>query len=215
MAAAPLPYAWFVTVLSSRPKCNLLPSPRLYVTGRRKTSARSPTILSGIVLDWRKERSPCRIFRRAHPKMPVWCTQSAWVDTNTTFIPATKHSSGTNSTQQCQNETTSEPSSSRRTTHHYASTGIASGDAKPPRTLPNTSAQGVAPLRMEPRAVLELRTNHALSPYRPDAWEKYLAAAGLPYKYAHIVQGLRTGFKIDFPLITFTQTPSNRPSTVE
>ena len=87
--------------------------------------------------------------------------------------------------------------------------------APPSCILPDMSAQDVVCHRTEQKNALVLRANRALSPYHPDAMEQHLITAGLRDKYAHIIEGLRMGFKIDFPPITTTQTPPNRPSIVE
>ena len=65
---------------------------------------------------------------------------------------------------------------------------------------------------MEPRNVLELRKLQALTPYKPQAWDHYLSVANLTKKYPSLSQSLRTGFFLDFPIITLTQTPPNKSS---
>ena len=87
--------------------------------------------------------------------------------------------------------------------------------APPSRILPDMPAWDAVRHRTECQNALMLRANCALSPYHPDTMEQHLTAAGLRDKHAHIIEGLRTGFKIDFPPISTTQTPPNRPSIIE
>jgi len=51
-----------------------------------------------------------------------------------------------------------------------------------------------------------------LTPYKAEAWEQELHLAGIFDRFVKIPEGLRLGFKIDFPSIHAVQTPSNRDS---
>lgn len=68
---------------------------------------------------------------------------------------------------------------------------------------------------MEPRLAVRLRSNKALTPYIPDAWEWWLRASGLLSRYPSIPDGLRFGFAVGLanPHISFT--PPNNPSILE
>jgi hypothetical protein len=63
---------------------------------------------------------------------------------------------------------------------------------------------------MDPMSALELRKSLALTPYNPQAWESLLLDSGLSSKYPLLPQSLRTGFVINIPNITTTQTPPNK-----
>jgi len=65
---------------------------------------------------------------------------------------------------------------------------------------------------MEPRAVLELRRHNPTTPYKANNWDKILRAAGLLPCFAKVPEGIRSGFKLNFPTITITQTPANSQS---
>ena len=74
------------------------------------------------------------------------------------------------------------------------------------------SAQAVLLPPMEPRSALELRKSLALTPYKPQAWEALLSESGLSSRYPFLTQNLHTGFLINIPKITSTQTPPNKSS---
>ena len=83
--------------------------------------------------------------------------------------------------------------------------------------LPMTSDTSVpvAPLHLtELRNVLELRKSQALTPYNVQVWKSLLRESGLDKKYPSLPQSLRSGFIINIPNITSTQTPPNN-STVK
>ena len=64
----------------------------------------------------------------------------------------------------------------------------------------------------ELKAALEHRRAKALTPYNPDTWTTELHNAGIIDHFNTIPDGLKFGFKIDFPNITHVQTPMNAPS---
>ena len=167
------------------------------------------------MLALRKVESHPRIFQWAPPKRLIQCAWYAWVNTDTIYTCVTKSSSGTNSTLWCQDETRTEASSSKRTTHHCASTGIGKVVAPPSCILPDMSTWDAVCHHTEQQNALMLRANCVLSPHHPDAMEWHLIAAGLRDKHAHVIEGLQTGFKINFPPISTTQTPPNQHSIVE
>jgi hypothetical protein len=68
---------------------------------------------------------------------------------------------------------------------------------------------------MELKHALELRKLKALTPYKPDTWERLLSQAGCLSQYRHIPDSLRFGFSINLPRILSTQTPPNRPTIIE
>ena len=77
------------------------------------------------------------------------------------------------------------------------------------------SAQAVLLPPMEPRSALELRKSLALTPYKPQAWEALLSESGLSSRYPFLTQNLHTGFLINIPKITSTQTPPNKSIITE
>jgi len=64
-------------------------------------------------------------------------------------------------------------------------------------------------------AVLERRKLKPLTPYKADAWERALHDAKALGRFAKVPEGLRSGFAIDFPLITHVQSPPNKDSITE
>ena len=77
-----------------------------------------------------------------------------------------------------------------------------------------TFAQGVGRTLTELLAALELRKWEPLTPYRHKAWEASLSHFGLLQHFAKVSVGLHTGFVLNFPLISQTQAPPNRPSII-
>jgi hypothetical protein len=77
------------------------------------------------------------------------------------------------------------------------------------------SAQVALRHPMEPRNALELRKAQALTPYNSQVWEAQLLESGLYKKYLLLPQNLRTGFLINIPNITTTQTPPNKSTISE
>jgi hypothetical protein len=78
----------------------------------------------------------------------------------------------------------------------------------------STSVQAAEPRPMEPRDALELRTRFPQTPYKADAWEQALRDANLFFSFIDIPSGFRNGFIIDFPPISYTQSPPNKDSFV-
>jgi hypothetical protein len=91
-------------------------------------------------------------------------------------------------------------------------TGNAPQAAPVPAMITGTSALGAPPLPTEHKIALELRKLQALTPYKPQAWESLLLTTNLTKRYPSLVQSMRTGFFLDFPIITHTQTPPNTSS---
>ena len=93
------------------------------------------------------------------------------------------------------------------------------GNAKQAATAPpmiyDISVQVVPRRLMELKNVLELRKSLALTPYNSHAWESMLSASGLSKKYPSLPQNLRTGFLINMPMISTTQTPPNKSVITE
>lgn len=65
---------------------------------------------------------------------------------------------------------------------------------------------------MELRAALKARASKARTPYQPEVWSRFLSAAGLIHKYAHIPNGFHFGFMGSVPTIHHTYSPPNSPS---
>jgi hypothetical protein len=57
------------------------------------------------------------------------------------------------------------------------------------------------------QSALELRKLTPLTLYKADTWDYELHSAGVLDCFVKIPQGLRLGFKIDFPSILNVQTP--------
>ncbi len=68
---------------------------------------------------------------------------------------------------------------------------------------------------MGPARVLARRRTEPVTPYPWRAWHSALQEVGLLPVHAGIVQGLTHGFRVDFPAVTQTQAPPNRPSVEE
>ena len=64
----------------------------------------------------------------------------------------------------------------------------------------------------ELKAALEHRRAKALTTYNPDTWTSELRNVGIIDCFNTIPDGLKFGFKIDFPNIMHVQTPMNAPS---
>jgi hypothetical protein len=99
-----------------------------------------------------------------------------------------------------------------KTESSYALPGKERKAATAPNTTIITPVQGVEPPLTEPRAVLELRKHNPTTPYRADNWDKILKAAGLLPWFAKVPKGICSGFILNFPTITVTQTPTNSQS---
>jgi hypothetical protein len=97
------------------------------------------------------------------------------------------------------------------TESRFVPTGNVLPAAPVPIMTPVISVQAVLPLPMEPKTALALRRASALTPYDSNAWESLLLLSGLSFKYPSLPQNLRTGFFINMPNITLTQTPPNKP----
>jgi hypothetical protein len=95
-----------------------------------------------------------------------------------------------------------------------SSAQIGSGQtvAPPPLTTLVTSAQGAENRITGLRAVLERKKLEPSPPYNPEAWHKYLHAAGMQEKYPGIPGGLRFGFDTGIQPISQTFAPLNHPS---
>jgi hypothetical protein len=81
--------------------------------------------------------------------------------------------------------------------------------------MPDTSVQDAEQPLMEPRSVLEHRKQVPLTPYKAEAWARELRRAGVMECFINIPDGLRLGFKINFPSISIVQTPPNKDSIAE
>lgn len=80
--------------------------------------------------------------------------------------------------------------------------------------MPSTSVQAVELPPTERSVALVLRNRVPITPYKPDAWERALQSHGLLNRFHNIPEGLRTGFKLDFPPISHVQSPPNKDSVV-
>ena len=64
-------------------------------------------------------------------------------------------------------------------------------------------------------AATKLNCVQALTPYKPEAWRKWLSAANLITRYPNIYDGLRFGFSANIPPLSQTFAPPNNPSIEE
>lgn len=96
----------------------------------------------------------------------------------------------------------------------FAATGNVHLDAVPLLTTPGTSVQVVWQPLMELKHVIERRKLEPVTPYKADAWQAQLQRAGLIDRYAHLPEGFRHGFTLNFPYIKTTQSPPNKDSIV-
>jgi len=104
-----------------------------------------------------------------------------------------------------------EPSLARPRVNSSAPDGNAKMGAQT-NTRMLTSAQDAEQHHMVLRAALKLRKAKALTPYNSDAWTAELHNAGIINRFSTIPDGLKLGFRIDFPNITHVQIPMNAPS---
>ena len=87
--------------------------------------------------------------------------------------------------------------------------------ASAPPMIYAISAQAVPHRLTELKSALELRKSLALTPYNSQTWESMLSLSGLYKKYPSLPQNLRTGFLINMPIISTTQTPPNKSIITE
>lgn len=78
-----------------------------------------------------------------------------------------------------------------------------------------TSAPDASSQLTAHKLVLARRSQQALTPYNPDAWEQSLRSTGLWSKYSHLPHSMRFGFNLQIPAITVTQAPPNKDSITE
>ena len=123
---------------------------------------------------------------------------------------ATKRRHGTTNTTRSPNESTGNYLP-RPPTNAYAPNGNEKKAARN-ENASATFAQDAELQLMELTDALSLRSVRPQTPYKPDAWEQMLRIADLVNDYGDIPNGLRYGFKIDFPNITHVQSPPNSPS---
>ena len=152
-----------------------------------------------------------RIFRPAQAERSIPPVQSAWAATSTMCANAAPTPHGTAFTRQSPNASGAS-CSAETAVLPFVSTGNSPVVATAAATTAATSALAVPNRLTVLRNALKYRKLEALTPYRPDAWEHFLLAAGLHDSYPHIPTGLRQGFRINLPPIAHTQSPPNRSS---
>jgi hypothetical protein len=101
------------------------------------------------------------------------------------------------------------------TENRFAVTGKDTQAAPIPPMITDISAPVAHRHLTELKHALELRKSQALTPYNPQAWESLLRVSGLSQKYPSLPQSLRSGFLINIPKFTSTQTPPNSPTIIE
>lgn len=77
---------------------------------------------------------------------------------------------------------------------------------------PSMNAPDVMTLDTGPKDVLKLRRAKALTPYIPEAWERWLHTCNLIHRYPLISDGLRHGFHAGLSNLAIPFTPPNNPS---
>lgn len=156
--------------------------------------------------------SRTRVFGAAQHTSPS--ALSAWVDETTTFGTAGCPEHGTELMPPSPSAK-GELLSQRPHANLSVSTGKPSKDVPRRLTTTGIAVRAADPLPMAPRNALELRRHRIECIYPADAWEALLKNANLLEKYPFLVHGFRAGFFFDFPSISSTQTPPNRPSVIE
>jgi hypothetical protein len=161
----------------------------------------------------RGETTESRTFKLAQVEGPILPVRSAWAAIHTKSSSVQPLSCGMSH---------GHPWPSAPTRHlscemgdQSVGTGKESQDVRTPPTTRGTSAPDALLQLTELRNVLELRKSRALTPYNPPAWESLLRDSGLLKRYPSLPQNLRTGFLINIPKVTTTQTPPNRPVITE
>ena len=170
--------------------------------------------LTTAMFEMKSCKNPCSFF---HPALPRRLTQhvwSAWVNINITSSNAMRHSPGTSSIQLSPNELRVEICFSSEEISPFVSAGSGPKVADQPNTTANISAHVAALQLIEHTNTLEHRKYRALTHYHLEAWEHYLNAKNIMYTHGHIIQGLQISFKLDFSLITITQTLPNWDSII-
>jgi hypothetical protein len=148
-----------------------------------------------------------RFFRPAQPSRVNRSVLYAWPRTHTTPGSAAPRPFGTDPRPDVTR--TRRGASSPLGAPPCAATGTIAEAVHPVPTNSGTNVQGVETRITELRDVLELRRNQALTPYRVDAWEKFLHQCNLHVKYPNLVFSLRNGFNAGIRSIVSTYTPPN------
>lgn len=110
---------------------------------------------------------------------------------------------------------TPEAASSTGVARKSASTGSATLAVPPPAASIGTSAQDAALVSMAPTPAHWLSEYRAATLLRAEGWKYLLECAGLADAYPSIVEGIRDGFRIGFPIIYCTHAPPNSVSLYE
>jgi hypothetical protein len=120
--------------------------------------------------------------------------------------------SGTTQPRPTVSATTTEISSAAATAERrYVS--FTTAEAAPPRPTPSaTSAPVAAAPDTTPRAALLCRRRELLTPLNADGFNAEIRKAKLSAQYPSLVSGLRNGFMVGFPNISYTHTPPNNAS---
>lgn len=153
------------------------------------------------------------IFRQAHTEGPIPPVPFALAVIHTKLSTATRRRYGTKSFPLSRTESTKY--SQCATDGRSVPTGNELLVVPVLATTTVTYAPAVLRHLTELGTVLEQRKLQALTPYNPEAWESLLLEAGIFDKYPHLPQSMRTGFQLNLPKITITQTPPNKTTIVE
>lgn len=152
-----------------------------------------------------------RIFKEAHRDQRHPSARFALDVAPTSGSLATNPTYGTRRRHPSHAESTESYHS--RAAEKFATIGNLNGAVKANSTTRDMSVQDVPAPLTELKAVLEQRRFKAHTPYHPQEWHCMLTEAGLIRKYKHIPESLCSGFNLNLPIITNTQTPPNKLST--
>ena len=154
-----------------------------------------------------------RIFEQAQAARSTLPAPYALAATPTRSSNATRFKHGTASTPRSLSESTNPWYSAMAAPSAATSNGSQAAQV-PNTTLAIYALDACSPI-MELKLALARRSQRALTPYKPDAWEDLLHTTGLWPKYSHLPQSMRGGFNLEIPLISITQTPPNKDSIIE
>lgn len=99
-----------------------------------------------------------------------------------------------------------------KTDGNYAQPGNEKKVAVAPNTATNTCVQVADSPTTELSDALARRKLNPHTPYIASVWEKYLRAAKALNRFSKVPEGFRSGFHLDFPIITHVQIPPNKDS---
>jgi hypothetical protein len=164
------------------------------------------------MMQWLTTRR-CELYAQLLTWVHYLVAQFAWAGTHIAQLSVSLPKRGTSNIQHSQNAFAK--GCGQRMGSSFALHGNEKKAAVSLNTMLGTFAQAVEQPCMELKSALELRKLIPLTPYKADAWDYELHSAGILDRFVKIPQGLRLGFKIDFPSISNVQTPPNKDLVTE